>query len=78
MNNPILDKIFYDYENIVDDFKDFDETKSISDNMTEYIKKIGNDFDFQLEDLINQYANAKERQGFQYGFDFALRLILAR
>ena len=76
-----IEKIYYNFENLCDDHKDLPETKEASKALWEYlyihnlIDNAGSSHKLPLDELINKISTANEKQGFIYGFSYAVKLM---
>lgn len=86
MNNlKVVEKLYYAFEHVCDDYKDFPETKEANENFMNYIKQhniVGNAGTdqrlFDLDDLVTAIASVNEKQGFYYGFNYAVSLLMGK
>lgn len=78
-----IDRIYNNFENLQDDIEDFPETDKAMENLREYIteKYLSNNAEksarqwIDLEEYVMYVAFMNERQGFIYGFQYAVLLM---
>lgn len=76
-----IEKIFYNLDILTDTYIDFPETRIIMDKIFESIEKMeileetGEIQQKKLFDIISDYGEAMEKQGFIYGFRYAAALL---
>ena len=78
-----IEKIYYTFDRLSKEFADFPDTTKANDDFWDYMEKsgiIGNAGISQrrsdIDDLIGAVTCSNEKQGFVYGFQYALSLIL--
>lgn len=71
-----IDKIYYNFEKLHDNFVDLKETKDAIDNLEKYLEE--NEIDLmEAEPHYVALSTESERQGFVYGFQYAVALLTA-
>ncbi len=79
-NEKTLDKIYSHIDQLIDGYADLSETREADKKFWEYAEKNifqGNQYlkERELEAILYDIAYFNERQGFMYGFNYALELI---
>lgn len=79
-NEKALDKIYSRIDQLIDGYADLSETKDADKKFWEYVGKSilqGNQYvkERELESVLYDVAYSNEKQGFMYGFNYALELI---
>lgn len=79
-NEKALDKIYGNIDKLIDDYTDLPETKEADKRFWEYAKKnilqgSENVKERELESVLYDVAYFNEKQGFKYGFNYALEMI---
>ena len=79
-NKDALDKIYLNLDNLMEDYEDLEETEEAESGFWEYVKQNIMDSreeinEKELEDVLYDVSYFRERQGFMYGFNYALRLL---
>ena len=80
MDNNAIDRIFNNLEKLIDGYGDSPETVAAENRFwecldTNYKKDMGRDEIIRVEDVLYEMASCKEKQGFFYGFHFAMDLM---
>lgn len=80
MKNNAIDRIFANFDKLVDAYVDLPETIAAENRFwecldTNYRKDMDRDETIRVEDALYEMASCKERQGFFYGFHFAMDLM---
>lgn len=75
-----IEKLYYNLEKLHDDYKDLDDTKESSNKLTAHLKEQAGRFFtsksiLELDNYIRDLCSANEKQGFIYGFEYAVRLL---
>ena len=85
----VVENIYYNMSNLIASYADFPDTKKAWDDIEDHIKRcelFGNAGEISkqrmeqlsdLYDLINIANGKNEKQGFIYGFNYAMSLIAA-
>ena len=78
-NEAALNRIYNNLEKLIDKYTDLPETKKAEKEFWEYAKKNilqggGNVKEQDLESVLYDVAYFNEKQGFKYGFNYALEL----
>lgn len=71
----MVDKIFDNFEMLYDDYTDLPKTRETRSNLFRYIEEKGIDM-AEIEHYISSLISECERQGFLFGFRFAVALFL--
>ncbi len=79
-NKKALDKIYSRIDQLIDGYADLSETKDADKKFWKYVGKNilqGNPYvkERELESLLYDIAEFNEKQGFMYGFNYALELV---
>ena len=79
-NEKALDKIYGNIDKLIDDYTDLPETKEADKRFWEYAKKnilqgSENVKERELESVLYDVAYFNEKQGFKYGFNYALEIM---
>lgn len=77
-NEKILDRICNNYENLIDGYADLPLTGQTHDDFIRCLNAHGmEDAErvFEVESALYALEFARERQGFFYGFNFALEIL---
>lgn len=79
-NEKTLDKIYGNIDKLIDDYADLPETKEAEERFWEYARKnilqdSGNVEERELESALYDVAYFNEKQGFKYGFNYALEMM---
>ena len=79
-NEKTLDKIYGKLDKLIDDYADLPETKEAEERFWEYARKNilqdrGNVEERELESALYDVAYFNEKQGFKYGFNYALEIM---
>lgn|GEM_PF-1829253 len=76
-------KIHYNFDSLCDNYRELPGTKAAYEAVESFVEKNGllgetgySPHRSQLYNLISNYGVEKERQGFEYGFRYALSLVL--
>lgn len=80
MKNNAIDRIFANFDKLVDAYVDLPETIAAEGRFWEcldanYKKGMGRDEIIRVENALYEMASCKEKQGFFYGFNFAMDLL---
>lgn len=70
-----IEKIYYNFEKLNDDFVDLPETKQASNEVGEIIENMVPSGKLELQDAITGLCALNEKQGFIYGFQYAVALL---
>ncbi len=70
-----VDKVFDNFEMLYDNYMDMPEAQEARNNAFKYIEENGIDMT-QMEHYITAIISEYERQGFLYGFRYAVSLFL--
>ena len=77
-----MEKIYNNFDRLCDNFLDFEETEKGYNELEEYIKKETfhgvpgwEKEQIKLLEEIIKYAAMNEKQGFVYGFQYAVKLL---
>ena len=76
-----IEKIYYNFEKLCDDYVELPETEKAKKEFWEYlyihnlIGNAGSSHKLPLDELINEISAANEKQGFIYGFSYAVKLM---
>jgi hypothetical protein len=68
-----IEKIYYNMDKLSDDFTELPETEKASEQL---YNLLGKDFVLKHEDVITDLTSANEKQGFIYGFRYAVGLLM--
>ena len=73
-----IEKIYNNIEKLTDGYADLPETQQAYDNAMSYLKehKLPPKIEPEVSDLLNDINYYGERQGFLYGFQYAVRLLI--
>lgn len=78
-NEKTLDRIFDNIDKLIDDYTDLPETQEADKRFWEYARKNilqGNDVKERgLESVLYDVAHFNGKQGFKYGFNYALEMM---
>lgn len=79
-NEKVLGKIWNNLDRLIDDYADLPETKEAESRFWEYVKenifRVGIQLkELDLENALYDVAFFNEKQGFLYGFNYALALM---
>lgn len=66
-----LEKIYYNLDELMDNCKDLQDTKKALESISKFYKDQTSD----LESCVSDYGSTCQKQGFIYGFRFAISLI---
>ncbi len=79
MNTDAIDKIFSNFHKLVDNYHDLQETKDAEENFWEYAEQnILRNTELNIREFENAFYNVThkyQRQGFIYGFRYAVDLL---
>ncbi len=80
MRNSIIDRIFDNIDKLIDEYTDSPETIAAENRFWEYvnanyIKGAECKEEIKMENVLYDLAACKEKQGFLYGFHFAMSLM---
>lgn len=78
-NEKALNKIYSHIDNLIDNYADLPETQEADKRFWEYARKnilqgSGDVKERELESALYDVAYFNEKQGFKYGFNYALEL----
>lgn len=68
-----IEKIYYNMDKLSDGFTELPETEKASERLYDLL---GKEFILEHEDIITSLTSANEKQGFIYGFQYAIRLLM--
>lgn len=73
-----IEKIYNNFERLTDGYVDLPETQQAYDNAMSYLKehKLPPKIESAVSDLLNDISYYGVRQGFLYGFQYAVRLLI--
>ena len=73
-----IDKIYNNIEKLTDGYADLPETQQAHSDAMAYLKehKLPPKIESAVSDLLNDISYYGERQGFLYGFQYAIRLLI--
>lgn len=80
MRNDTIGRIFENLDKLIDGYADLPETVAAENRFWEhmranYTKDAGCKEEVKLENVLYDLASCKEKQGFLYGFNFAMDLM---
>lgn len=67
-----LEKLYYNMDKLNDDYKDSEEVIQAMDNVE---RAIGRETYYECEEEISALTSANEKQGFIFGFQYAVSLL---
>lgn len=70
-----VDKLFDNFEKLYEGYTDLPQTREVRDDTFKYLKEKGID-ENGIENYISPLISEYERQGFLYGFRYAVSLFL--
>lgn len=73
-----IEKIYNNLDRLIDDYTDLPETLQAYRDAMAYLKehKMPPKIEMKVDDLLSDIAYKNERQGFPYGFQYAIRLLI--
>lgn len=73
-----IEKIYFNFEKLADDYRDLPETLAAHHKTMEFLiaHKMPKKIELEVDDLLCEIAHKNERQGFLYGFQYAVRLLI--
>lgn len=73
-----IEKIYNGIDRLMDDYADLPETLQAYRDAMAYLKehKMPPKIEMKVDDLLLDIAYKNERQGFLYGFQYAIRLLI--
>lgn len=73
-----IEKIYNNLDRLIDDYTDLPETLQAYRDAMAYLKehKMPTKIEMKVDDLLSDIAYKNERQGFLYGFQYAIRLLI--
>lgn len=73
-----IEKLYYSLDRLMDDYADLPETLQAYRDAMAYLKehKMPPKIEMEVNDLLSDIAYKNERQGFLYGFQYAIRLLI--
>ncbi|MCI9416689.1 MAG: hypothetical protein HFI82_04620 [Eubacterium sp.] len=77
-NVHILDDVFNNFEKLISDYHDLPETEEAEDYFWQFVHQnilTNAEKNFDFENVLHGALSAKERQGFLYGFNYAIALL---
>lgn len=74
-NKEALSQVYYNFEHLNDDYREFTEKGEAEDRVWSCLKEKGVPV-FEVENFINLAFIENERQGFIYGFRYAVELLI--
>lgn len=78
MDTDALGKIYSNLHLLLDDFTDFPETEEAENNFWKFVKKnvlSNREPDIEFENVLLDVAHYNQKQGFIYGFKYAISLM---
>lgn len=69
-----IEKIYYDLENLEDNLADLEDTV---ESMRKLQEKMGREMFLKYDDEISDCCMYTEKQGFIWGFQYAMKLMMA-
>lgn len=80
MKNNTINRIFANLDKLIDGYTDLPDTIEAEDRFWEYVnancmKDADSNGKVKLENVLYGMASCKEKQGFLYGFNFAMDLM---
>lgn len=72
-------RLFENLDNLIDDYVDLEDRSKASNKMLEYLKEKEPEHKgfVRAEDLLNELTYENEKQGFIYGFKYAVALLMS-
>ena len=73
-----IEKIYNNLDRLIDNYADLPETLQAYRDAMDYLKehKMPPKIEMEVDDLLSDIAYKNERQGFLYGFQYAIRLLI--
>ena len=73
-----IENIYFNFEKLADDYRDLPETLAAHRKTMEFLTahKMPEKIKLEVDDLLCDIAQEGERQGFLYGFQYAIRLLI--
>ena len=73
-----IEKIYNNFDNLVDDYRDFPETLAAYHEAMEFLTahKMPEKIKLDVSGHLDEIHYKSERQGFLYGFQYAVRLLI--
>ncbi|CCX58201.1 putative uncharacterized protein [Blautia hydrogenotrophica CAG:147] len=75
-----IEKIYFNFEKLADDYRDLPETLAAHRKTMEFLTahKMPEKIKLEVDDLLSGIVQKGERQGFLYGFQYAIRCDIAQ
>lgn len=82
MSLNAIEEIYYNFEKLNGNYKESPEAEKSYEEVMDYIRKKGvfgkagtSRSELEFEDLVIKHACENEKQGFVYGFQYAIQLM---
>lgn len=75
-----IDKIYFNLEKLMDDYSDLPEVLEAHREVMEFLTahKMPKKIELEVDELLCGIVQQSERQGFYYGFRYAVRLLMEK